>query len=85
MAVIMAVLYHSTRNNDATVTASQAILQGLSTEGGLFVPDHIPVLEKSLTELSKMSYQEVAYEVMKLMLSDFTEKTGKIGKFIHTI
>ena len=69
----MAVLYHSTRNNDATVTASQAILQGLSTEGGLFVPDHIPALEKSLTELSKMSYQEVAYEVMKLMLSDFTE------------
>ena len=69
----MAVLYHSTRNNDATVTASQAILQGLSTEGGLFVPDHIPAFEKSLTELSKMSYQEVAYEVMKLMLSDFTE------------
>ena len=73
----MAVLYHSTRNNDATVTASQAILQGLSTEGGLFVPDHIPTLEKSLTELSKMSYQEVAYEVMKLMLSDFTEEELK--------
>ena len=73
----MAVLYHSTRNNDATVNASQAILQGLSTEGGLFVPDHIPVLEKSLTELSKMSYQEVAYEVMKLMLSDFTEEELK--------
>ena len=73
----MAVLYHSTRNNDATVTASQAILQGLSTEGGLFVPDHIPALEKSLTELSKMSYQEVAYEVMKLMLSDFTEEELK--------
>ncbi len=69
----MAVLYHSTRNNDAVVTASQAILQGLSKEGGLFVPDHIPALKKSLTELSKMSYQEVAYEVMKLMLSDFTE------------
>ncbi len=69
----MAVLYHSTRNSDATVTASQAILQGLSKEGGLFVPDHIPALEKSLTELSKMTYQEVAYEVMKLMLSDFTE------------
>ena len=73
----MAVLYHSTRNNDATVTASQAILKGLSTEGGLFVPDHIPALEKSLTELAGMSYQEVAYEVMKLMLSDFTEEELK--------
>lgn len=70
----MGVLYHSTRNGDATVTASQAILQGLSTEGGLFVPDHIPAFDKSLTELSKMSYQEVAYEVMKLMLSDFTKE-----------
>ena len=69
----MAVLYHSTRNDQAAVTASQAILKGLSDEGGLFVPDSIPSLEKSFTELSKMSYQEVAYEVMKLMLSDFTE------------
>ena len=73
----MAVLYHSTRNSDAVVTASQAILKGLSEEGGLFVPDHIPALEKSLKELSKMSYQEVAYEVMKLMLSDFTEEELK--------
>lgn len=73
----MAVLYHSTRNNQAAVTASQAILKGLSDEGGLFVPDHIPALEKSLTELSQMSYQEVAYEVMKRMLSDFTEEELK--------
>ncbi len=69
----MAVLYHSTRDENAVVTASKAILQGLSEDGGLFVPDHIPALEKSLQELSQMSYQEVAYEVMKLMLSDFTE------------
>ena len=73
----MAVLYHSTRNEDAVVTASQAILKGLSDEGGLFVPDHIPALEKSLKELSGMTYQEVAYEVMKLMLSDFTEEELK--------
>ncbi len=73
----MAVLYHSTRNGQATVTASQAILKGLSDEGGLFVPDSIPSLEKSFTELSKMNYQEVAYEVMKLMLSDFTEEELK--------
>lgn len=73
----MAVLYHSTRNNDAVVTASQAILQGLSEEGGLFVPDHIPTFDKSFAELSKMSYQEVAYEVMKHMLSDFTEEELK--------
>ncbi|MDD3615066.1 MAG: threonine synthase [Lachnospiraceae bacterium] len=69
----MEVLYKSTRGNGDTVTASQAILKGLSSDGGLFVPDSIPKLEVSLEDLSKMTYQEVAYEVMKLFLSDFTE------------
>ena len=48
----MEVLYKSTRSNKAPVKASEAILKGLSDDGGLFVPDHIPALEKSLTELS---------------------------------
>ena len=52
----MGVLYHSTRNSEAVATASEAILKGLSAEGGLFVPDHIPALDKTLAELSKMSY-----------------------------
>ena len=73
----MEVLYKSTRSNSAPVTASQAILKGLSDDGGLFVPETIPALDKSLTELSKMSYQEVAYEVMKLFFTDFTEEELK--------
>ncbi len=67
------VLYKSTRSNSRPVKASEAILKGLSEDGGLFVPDHIPALDKSLKELSGMSYREVAYEVMKLFLTDFTE------------
>ncbi|MBP5281695.1 MAG: threonine synthase [Lachnospiraceae bacterium] len=73
----MEVLYHSTRSNGEPVKASQAILKGLSDDGGLFVPDHVPALDKSLKELSAMSYQEVAYEVMKLFLTDFTEEELK--------
>ncbi|MDE7016710.1 MAG: threonine synthase [Lachnospiraceae bacterium] len=69
----MEVLYSSTREDLRKVQASEAILKGLSEDGGLFVPDHIPALEKSLRELSEMNYQEVAYEVMKLFLTDFTE------------
>lgn len=67
------VLYRSTRSSGAPVTASQAILEGLSDDGGLFVPDHIPALDKTPRELSVMTYQEVAYEVMKLFLTDFAE------------
>ena len=77
----MEVFYNSTRskeNNGALgVTASRAILQGLSDDGGLFVPDHIPALDKSLEELSQMDYRQVAYEVMKLFLTDFTEEELK--------
>lgn len=73
----MEVLYSSTRNNEIQVTASKAILQGISKDGGLFVPSSIPTLEKSMKELSGMTYQEVAYEVMKLYLTDFTEEELK--------
>ena len=67
----MEVLYNSTRSKGNPVKASEAILKGLSDDGGLFVPNHIPALDKSLKELAGMTYQQVAYEVMKLFLTDF--------------
>ena len=70
----MSLFYRSTRDDNVKVTASQAILKGLAADGGLFVPESIPTLDKSFEELSKMSYANVAYEVMKLMLDDFTEE-----------
>ena len=70
----MDVKYVSTRNKEEVVTASQAVLQGLAHDGGLFVPTCIPKLDKSLEELSEMTYQEVAYEVMKLLLTDYTKE-----------
>ena len=69
----MEVLYKSTRSNSQSVKASEAILKGLADDGGLFVPERIPALDVSIEALSKMSYKEVAYEVMKLYLTDFTE------------
>lgn len=69
----MDLLYKSTRNESETVTASQAILKGLADDGGLFVPSYIPKLSVSVEELSKMSYKEAAYIVMKEFLTDFTE------------
>lgn len=73
----MDVFYSSTRGKGNPVKASQAILKGLSEDGGLFVPDHIPALDKSLKELAAMDYKQVAYEVMKLYLTDFTEEELK--------
>ena len=73
----MEVLYKSTRGDGTLITSSQAILKGLADDGGLYVPNRIPKLEVSLERLAQMNYQEVAYEVLHLMLTDFTEEELK--------
>ena len=73
----MELMYQSTRSEGTKVTASQAILKGLADDGGLFVPVSIPKLDVSLEDISKMTYQETAYEVMKLFFTDFTENELK--------
>lgn len=73
----MSLQYKSTRNSDLKVTASEAILKGLAPDGGLFVPESIPKLSVSLSELKDMDYKETAYQVMKQFLTDFTEEELK--------
>ena len=73
----MQVLYKSTRGKGETVTASMAILKGLSEDGGLFVPTEIPKLDVPAEKLAQMTYQETAYEVMSRFLTDFTEEELK--------
>lgn len=67
--------YTSTRNNKIRVTAAQAITQGISEEGGLFVPCELP--QFSLDKIGKMvsmPYTERAKTVLKDFLTDFTEE-----------
>lgn len=73
----MALIYQSTRDKTNQVTASQAILQGLAVDGGLYVPTELPIVNLDFAKLGKMSYQEVAYIVMKEFLTDFTEEELK--------
>lgn len=73
----MELYYKSTRSAEKKVTASQAILKGLADDGGLFVPERIPRLDVDIKGLAGMSYQETAYEVMKLFFTDFEEEELK--------
>lgn len=73
----MEILYSSTRDASKKITASQAILQGLAEDGGLFVPEKLPAFDFSLADLKNMDYKKTAYEVMKLLLTDFTEEELK--------
>lgn len=69
--------YQSTRGGESGLTASQAILKGLACDGGLFMPTVIPALDIPMEQLAGKTYQETAYEVMKLFLTDFTEEELK--------
>jgi threonine synthase len=73
----MDLLYRSTRDNMVAVKASEAILKGLSEDGGLFVPEKLPKLNTPFSVLSGMSYQEIAFEVMKEFFTDFTSEELK--------
>ncbi len=65
--------YHSTRDSRVTVTAARAITMGISSEGGLFVPEYFPKLSlDEIVALQKASYAERATAVLAKYLTDFT-------------
>ena len=70
----MTLVYQSTRDENNKVTASQAILQGLATDGGLFTPLTTPEVTLDFDHLKDASYQEVAKLVLSAFLDDFTEE-----------
>ena len=68
-------LYTSTRDNSIRVSAAQAIAQGISEEGGLFVPVELPHFDiEKIASMASMNYIDRAKTVLKEYLTDFTEE-----------
>ena len=68
--------YISTRNTTTCLSASEAILTGISPEGGLFVPESFPQVEEEFIRgLCGLSYAQRAKQVMALFLDDFSDET----------
>ncbi len=66
-------MYTSTRDRSVSASAAQAITQGISKEGGLFVPEQLPLFGKDeLAAMVSQSYVERAVTVLSRFLSDFT-------------
>ena len=66
--------YNSTRNSDVKVNSAEAITQGISAEGGLFVPESIPQLSlDEIKAIGDMKYADRAAYVFSKYLTDFTE------------
>ena len=67
--------YVSTRDAGRRLTASQAIVEGLSRDGGLYLPEEIPQLTMDeIKALAALSYPERAAKIMKRYLDEFTEE-----------
>ena len=67
--------YTSTRDRSVRVSAAQAIVRGISADGGLFVPEEIPALSAGdIQTLAAMDYIGRAKAVLKLYLTDFTDE-----------
>ena len=65
--------YQSTRGYDEEIDSAEAILKGIATDGGLFIPEEIPrVTKKFLAELPSLSYKERAQEILALFLTDYS-------------
>lgn len=61
--------FHSTRQPDSWVSASQAIVQGLSDEGGLFVPETFPQVD--VEQLCGLDYPKLAQYILSVFLTDY--------------
>ncbi len=68
----MVLYYQSTRDKSNKITASQAILQGLAIDGGLYVPVEFPKLNLDFEQLKTATYQEIAQLVLSAFFDDFT-------------
>lgn len=70
----MNIMFKSTRGDKNLVTASQAIVKGIADDGGLYVPETMPKMDFPLEAITEYNYQELAYQVLKLVLTDYTEE-----------
>ncbi|QUH24662.1 threonine synthase [Serpentinicella alkaliphila] len=71
------ICYISTRGDKSVFSSSQAIVRGIAEDGGLFVPTEMPKLSSDLNTLIELNYRDLAYEILKLFLTDFTEEELK--------
>ena len=62
--------YFSTRNSEETVSSSQAIAQGLASDGGLFVPEAFPAVD--LAALCALPYPDLAAAILSQYLTDYS-------------
>jgi threonine synthase len=67
----MDIKYRSTRGHGEHVSSSEAILKGMAPDGGLYVPSHMPSLDRSFKDLAGMDYRELSFYIISKFFTDF--------------
>ena len=73
--------YKSTRGLAPQMNVCQAIIKGIASDKGLYVPESFPKLDAGWTRLSKLSYKELAQEVLAPYLPEFSAE--ELSDCIH--
>ncbi len=61
--------FYSTQGKSSKVSLEEAVMRGLAEDGGLFMPDHIPLLPESFfSQIHTLSFPEIAFEISKNLL-----------------
>ncbi len=66
--------YYSTRDKSLAVNAPYTIVNGISKEGGLYVPASLPDVSNKLSAYMNYSYTELATEILSLFLDEFSKQ-----------
>ena len=76
--------YVSTRGQAPSLSFEEAMLTGLARDGGLYVPETVPMFDRGqIAAMAGQPYEEVAFRVMRPFIGDaFTEEEfrGLIAK-----
>lgn len=65
--------FQSTRGAEYGVASAEAIIRGIAKDGGLYVPESFPNLYSKLRETKGLSYEELAFKVIKEYFTDIDE------------
>ncbi|WP_291652273.1 threonine synthase [Clostridium sp.] len=62
----------STRGGEVNISSSKAIINGISSDGGLYVPEKFPNLYEKIKNKKNLKYEEISFEIIKEFFTDFT-------------
>ncbi|MCR1950156.1 threonine synthase [Clostridium sp. DSM 100503] len=69
----------STRGGEVNISSSKAIINGISSDGGLYVPEEFPNLYEKIKNKKNLKYEEISFEVIKEFFTDFTYEEIKFA------